>query len=482
MLDLAPVSYAIGLVVAGLGAVMAIPAFVEFLEGSAAAGDFLYCGAVSIAFGALFAIPFHGQRSARLSVRQTLILVAAIWIAVPVFGSLPFLAAEEGLSVTDAFFEAMSGFTTTGSTVLGDLEHRPTGILLWRGLLQWIGGIVVVMVAILFLPRIGVGGMALFRSSLGAGTDDVQPRIRSVFVLTCMAYGILSLLCALTYLSFDLEPLEAFVLAMTTIATGGFGTRDSSFAEYPPAIEYAAILFMLLASLPFLRYVQILEGRLRPLLRDSQVKAFLLAAAAASAMLAVWLVMTSEAGWEPAIRKSLFNGISILTGTGYVSAGYDGWGGFAVTLFLLIGLIGGCAGSTTCSIKVFRFQVLLASLSAEIRRVRNPRGVYTPRYEREAIPQDVIASVSGFLFLFVASLITLTILLSMTGLDLLTAASGAATALANVGPGLGPIIGPEGNFASLPDASKWLLTFGMLLGRLEILGVLVLFQLSFWRS
>ena len=480
MLDLAPVSYAIGLVVAGLGTVMAIPALVEFLEGSAAAGDFLYCSAVSIAFGALFAIPFHGQRSARLSVRQTLILVAAIWIAVPVFGSLPFLAAEEGLSVTDAFFEAMSGFTTTGSTVLGDLEHRPTGILLWRGLLQWIGGIVVVMVAILFLPRIGVGGMALFRSSLGAGTDDVQPRIRSVFVLTCMAYGILSLLCALTYLSFD--PLEAFVLAMTTIATGGFGTRDSSFAEYPPAIEYAAILFMLLASLPFLRYVQILEGRLRPLLRDSQVKAFLLAAASASAMLAVWLVMTSEAGLEPAIRKSLFNGISILTGTGYASAGYDGWGGFAVTLFLLIGLIGGCAGSTTCSIKVFRFQVLLASLSAEIRRVRNPRGIYTPRYEREAIPQDVIASVSGFLFLFVASLITLTILLSMTGLDLLTAASGAATALANVGPGLGPIIGPEGNFASLPDASKWLLTFGMLLGRLEILGVLVLFQLSFWRN
>ena len=482
MLDLAPVSYAIGLVVAGLGAVMAIPALVEFLEGSAAAGGFLFCSAVSIAFGALFAIPFHGQRSARLSVRQTLILIASIWIAVPVFGSLPFLAAEEGLSVTDAFFEAMSGFTTTGSTVLGDLEHRPTGILLWRGLLQWIGGIVVVMVAILFLPRIGVGGMALFRSSLGAGTDDVQPRIRSVFVLTCMAYGILSLLCALTYLSFDLEPHEAFVLAMTTISTGGFATRDSSFAEYPPAIEYAAILFMLLASLPFLRYVQILEGRLRPLLRDSQVKTFLLAAAATSAMLAVWLVMTSEARWEPAIRKSLFNGISILTGTGYASAGYDGWGGFAVTLFLLISLIGGCAGSTTCSIKVFRFQVLLASFSAEIRRVRNPRGVYTPRYERVAIPQDVIASVSGFLFLFVASLITLTILLSMTGLDLLTAASGAATALANVGPGLGPIIGPEGNFASLPNASKWLLTFGMLLGRLEILGVLVLFQLSFWRN
>ena len=482
MLDLAPVSYVIGLVVAGLGAVMTIPALLEFLEGGSAAGDFVYCAAVSIACGSLFAIPFHGQRSARLSVRQTLVLIAAIWIAVPVFGSLPFLAVEEGLSLTDAFFEAMSGFTTTGSTVLVDLENRPAGVLLWRGLLQWIGGIVVVVVAILFLPRIGVGGMALFRSSFGSGTADIQPRIRSVFVLTCIAYGILSLLCALTYLSFDLEPLEAFVLAMTTIATGGFGTRDSSFAEYPRAIEYAAIVFMILASLPFLRYVQVLEGRLRPIVRDSQVKAFLLAAATASAMLAIWLVATSDAGWEPAIRKSLFNGISILTGTGYASAGYDSWGGFAVTLFLLIGLIGGCAGSTTCSIKVFRFQVLLASLAAEIRRLRNPRGMYTPRYEGDAIPQDVIASVSGFLFLFVASLITLTILLSMTGLDLLTAASGAATALANVGPGLGPIIGPEGNFASLPDISKWLLTFGMLLGRLEILGVLVLFQLSFWRD
>ena len=239
---------------------------------------------------------------------------------------------------------------------------------------------------------------------------------------------------------------------------------------------------MILASLPFLRYVQILEGRLHPILRDSQVKSFLLAAAVAAAMLATWLVTSSQADWETAIRKSLFNGISILTGTGYASAGYDNWGGFAVTLFLLIGLIGGCAGSTTCSIKVFRFQVLIASLAAEIRRVRNPRGVYTPRYEGDAIPQEVIASVSGFLFLFAASLITLTILLSMTGLDLLTAASGAATVLANVGPGLGPVIGPEGNFASLPDVSKWLLTFGMLLGRLEILGVLLLFQLSFWRN
>ena len=481
MLDLAPVSYVLGLLVAGLGAIMAIPALVEFLAGSPAAGNFLYCGAISIAFGAIFAIPFHGKRSARLSLRQTLVLIAAIWIVLPLFGSLPFLVAEAGLSVTDAFFEAMSGFTTTGSTVLDQLEHRPAGILLWRGLLQWIGGIAVVVVAILFLPRIGVGGMALFRTA-PAGARAVQLRVRSVFRLTCFAYGILSLLCALTYLSFGLPPLDALVLAMTTIATGGFATRDSSFADYPPAIEYAAVVFMLLASLPFLRHVQLLEGRLRPLLRDSQVKTFLCTAAAASAMLAFWLLAHSDTGWETAIRKSLFNGVSILTGTGYASAGYDGWGGFAVALFLLIGLIGGCAGSTTCSIKIFRFQVLLASLAAEIRRLRNPRGIYTPRYEGGTIPPDVIASVSGFLFLFAASLVTLTILLSMTGLDLLTAASGAATALANVGPGLGPVIGPEGNFAPLPDAAKWLLSFGMLLGRLEILGVLVLFQLSFWRN
>ena len=482
MLDLAPISYAIGLVVAVLGSIMAIPALVEFLEGTAAAADFLYCSAVSVAAGALFAIPFHGQRSARLSVRQALILVAALWIAVPVFGSLPFLVAIEGLSLTDAIFESMSGFTTTGSTILDNLEERSPGILLWRGLLQWIGGIAVVIVAILFLPRIGLGGMALFRSSLGAGTDNIQPRTRSVFMLTCLAYAILSVLCAATYLSFDLRPLEAIVLAMTTIATGGFGTRDASFAEYPPAIEYAAILFMLLASLPFLRYVQFLEGRFRPILRDSQIRTFLLTAATVVLMLVLWLLSTSEAGFEEVLRKSLFNGVSILTGTGYASAGYDNWGGFAVTLFLLAGLIGGCAGSTTCSIKVFRFQVLVASLSAELRRIRNPLGVYTPRYERQAIPPAVISSVSGFFFLFAASLITLTVLLSMTGLDLLTAASGAATALANVGPGLGPDIGPEGNFSSLPDAAKWLLTFGMLLGRLEILGVLVLFQLSFWRD
>jgi len=482
MLDLAPVSYAIGLVVAGLGAAMALPLLAEMLADGAASGDFLISGCMAVAFGALLAIPFHGQRSARLSVRQALVLIAALWVAVPVFGAVPLYVASNGLSVTDAVFEAMSGFTTTGSTVLSNLEAQPPGILLWRGLLQWLGGIAVVVVAMLFLPRIGVGGMALFRSSLGEGSDHVQPRVRRVLLLTCLVYGILSVSCALLYIRFDLPPLEAAILAMTTVATGGFGTRDSSFAAYPAAVEYAAILFMLLASLPFLRYVQMLEGRLRPMHRDSQVRSFLWIVLLACASLAAWLAAASDLTLEAAVRKSLFNGVSILTGTGFASAAYDEWGGFAVGLFLLIGLVGGCAGSTTCSVKVFRYQVLFASLSAQLQRVRSPRGVFIPRYEGNAVPDDVTSSVAGFLFLFFSTLLVLTILLSMAGLDLLTATSGAVAALANIGPGLGPVIGPTGNYASLPDAAKWLLIAGMFLGRLEILGFLVMIQLSFWRD
>lgn len=482
MQSFAAVAYGIGLVLVAVGTAMLLPMGIELLHESGNWQPFLLAGALTAAIGLVLALAFRPHGGSKLTLQGSLLLMVLIWVAVPVFGSLPFQLADTALSVTDSVFESMSGFTTTGSTVLDGLDQRSTGILLWRGLLQWLGGIGVVVAALVFLPRLGVGGMQLFRGALMLGADSIILRIRTVFVRTSLIYVGLTLLCGFSYLLAGMTSFEAGIHAMTTIATGGFSTRDSSFGDFGAAAEYIAVVFMVLASFPFIRYIQLLDGRVRPLLGDDQIRGFLLIAGSVVAMLAAWQILAGSAGFEEAIRKTLFNGISILTGTGYVSTDYGRWGGFALSVFFLLGLIGGCAGSTTCSIKVFRFQVLAAALVAEIRRITSPHGVFVPRFQGQPISNEIISSVTGFLFLFVVSLVLLTTLLSATGLDLTTAASGAATALANVGPGLGPVIGPDGNFASLSDMAKWLLIAGMLLGRLEILGVLVLFQLSFWRD
>ncbi len=482
MHDLSPIGYVLGLLIVAFGAAMLGPTLFELIEGHDDWPALALASAVTVAIGLLLILAFQHRKTQRFTTQQAVLLTVLLWVVIPFFGTLPFIFSSEPLSLTDAFFESMSGFTTTGSTVLSGLEDRGKGILLWRGLLQWMGGIVVVVVAVGFLPQLGIGGMQLFRSGITQSSGEVFFRVRSVLSSTCIIYVALTALCVFSYASLGMDVFEATVHSMTTIATGGFGTRDTSFAEFGPEIEYSASIFMILASFPFIRYMQLMNGRLRPFAEDSQIRAFLGLIVIIVVSLAVWRVLQTDSGIEESIRHSLFNSVSILTGTGYVSRDYGSWGGFAVTLFFLLGLIGGCAGSTTCSVKIFRYQVLAAAFLSEIRKIESPRRISRPTYQGEVISNEVISSVMGFLFLFAASLAVLTILLSMTGLDFITSASGAATALSNVGPGLGNIIGPTGHFGPLPDSAKWLLIAGMLLGRLEILTVLVLFQLSFWRD
>lgn len=460
---------------------MMLPAALEFAVG----GEwhpYVLSGVTTASFGMLFVLAFQTRRAERLTMAQAVLLLLLTWTVVPVFGCLPFLVMEHPLAVTDAYFEAMSGLTTTGATVLTGLEERGLGLLLWRGLLQWIGGIVIVVIAIAFLPRLAIGGMQLFRGAMSHGPGGDLLRLRTVFITTCAIYISLTLACGAVYALFGMTTFDALVHAMTTVATGGFSTRDSSFGGYPPAIIYSGAIFMILASFPFLRYIQVASGRLMPLLRDSQIHTFLGIAATGIIAIGVWRTTTASAGSSIDPHHVFFNVISILTGTGYASADYSSWGGFAMALFFLLGLVGGCAGSTTCSVKVFRYQILVSSLLWQIRRIDSPNRIAPPRYQGEPVSEEIVASVMGFLFLFAASLVVLTILLAMTGLDLTTAASGAASALANIGPGLGEIIGPNGNYGDLPNSSKWLLTVGMLLGRLEILVVLAVFQHSFWKN
>ena len=481
MFDLRPVGYVIGLLVACLGVSMLVPMVVDMAAENGHWPVFMQAAIITTITGALLALATSNGMGKGLTIQQTFLLTTGVWLALPIFGAIPFYMGSTQSSFTNAFFEAMSGLTTTGSTVLTGIDALPDGLKLWRGLMQWFGGVGIIVVAMVFLPELRVGGMQIFRSEGFDTFGKILPRAGEIAQNISVIYLGLTVACGLAYLAAGMDPLDAVTHAMTTIATGGFANSDLSFGAYPPAAEYAGSVFMLLAALPFVRYVQLVSGTAVPLFKDTQIRTFFVIAALVVLALALWQIATGYQTGEVAFRKALFNSVSILTGTGYASANYPLWGSFAVAMFFLMGLIGGCAGSTSCSIKVFRFQLLFASIKAQIRRIHTPHGIFQPRYQGRSVPDDVLSSVMTFFVLFVVSLGVLSILLGMTGLDFITSVSGASAALANIGPGLGDVIGPTGNFSTLNPTAKWLLCAGMLIGRLELLAVYVLFTVNFWR-
>ncbi|NNL73819.1 MAG: TrkH family potassium uptake protein, partial [Silicimonas sp.] len=407
---------------------------------------------------------------------------SGVWAVLPIFGAIPLVQGATAASLTDAYFEAMSGLTTTGSTVFSGLDDLPAGLLLWRSMLQWFGGIGIIVVAMAFLPELRVGGMQIFRSEAFDTDGKVLPRAAEIASRISIVYLALTVVCILAYVLSGLTLFNAINHAMTTIATGGFSTHDASFGTYRGAPEVIATVFMVLASLPFVRYVQFLAGSAQPLYRDSQIRAFLATVGLLIVTVTLFRLVVSGDEPLPALREASFNITSIITGTGYASTDYQLWGAFPIAIFFFVGLIGGCAGSTSCSVKVFRYQIVFIAISNQIRRIHSPHGVFKPKYEGRSLTEDVISSVTAFMTLFFVTLGVLSVLLSATGLDFVTSVSGAATAIANVGPGLGHIIGPAGNFGPLNDAAKWILIAGMLLGRLELMVVFVLFTSRFWRT
>ena len=483
MFDLRPVAYVIGLLVTVLGATMLLPMLVDLAEGRGEWHVFLQSSVLTMFSGGLIALACANGVRAGLSIQQTFLLTTGVWLALPFFGAIPFMLGATQADFVDAFFEAMSGLTTTGSTVFTGLEELPKGLLLWRGLLQWLGGIGIIVVAMVFLPELRVGGMQIFRSEGFDTMGKILPRATEISASISSIYVGLTLACATAYAATGMSFFDATVHAMTTVATGGFANSDASFGAFSGATEYVAVVFMILAALPFVRYVQLTTGRsVRPLLYDRQIRAFLIIVVVCVGLLLFWRIWVTGAQSEEVVRKTLFNVVSILTGTGYASDDYGLWGPMAVATFFFIGLIGGCAGSTACSIKVFRYQLLFASISVQLRKIRSPHGVFVPRYDGRPVSDEVLNSVISFFVFFIVSLGTLSVALGMTGLDLTTSVSGAAAALANIGPGLGDQIGPAGNFAGLNDTAKWMLAIGMLLGRLELLAVYAIFTVSFWRA
>jgi len=482
VLDVRPIFYVIGSLLLVLSVAKLAPLAVDLAVGHPDWQVFAVSSALTLFFGVLFMLT-NRTSGISLNLRQTFVLTSASWVAVCLFSSLPFMLSEIKLGFADAFFESMSGLTTTGSTVITGLSTLPPGLLLWRALLQWLGGIGIVAMGIVILPFLRVGGMQLFRSESSDKTEKVMPRAADLALAFGWIYLTLTVICTILLHMAGMSLFDAICHAMTSVATAGFSTQDSSIAYWDSAlIEAIIVVFMVAGSLPFVRYVALVRGDPRPLWRDPQIHLFLGLLAVTSAALVAYLLTVTTMDLPAAVRYAVFNVVSIASTTGFASADFTAWGAGAVTLFFLLIFVGGCTGSTTGGIKMFRFHILWLALSTQINRLYSPRRVMPLTFQGKPVDQDVIISVTSYVFVFFGLLLILAALLGLNGLDFVTAVSGAATALANVGPGIGPVIGPTGTFAPLEDEAKWLLSLAMLLGRLELFTVLVLLSPNFWRA
>ena len=458
---------------------MLIPIFVQFFF-KEIDSSFFGASIITIIFGTLFFLS-NLDHDKKLSLQQAFLLTALSWLSIAIFGSLPLIFSEVNFSFTNAFFESMSGITTTGSTIIPNLEEMPKAILLWRAILQWLGGIGIIVMAITLMPIMNVGGMQLFKISNSDSSEKILPKSKEIALRLIYIYSGLTTLCAISYKILGMNTFDSITHSMTTIATGGFSNYNESIGFFNSfSIEISAMIFIILGSLPFIAYIKFLNGNRRIFFSDIQIRTFLKIILISILILSIYLFLDKSS--ELNFRTVLFNVISILTGTGYVNAQFDNWGGFPLIIFIGLMFIGGCAGSTTCGIKIFRFQILYSFVLNQLKKIIYPKGIFVLKYNQSPVDDKFTASIISFIYMYLVIFFAITALLSLTGLDFITSISGAATSISNVGPGLGSTIGPNGNFSSLPDISKWILSFGMILGRLELFAILVLFLPSFWRN
>ena len=473
------VFFTLGILQIILGIFMLIPIFAQFFFNEIDS-SFFGASIITIIFGTLFFLS-NLDHDKKLNLQQAFLLTALSWLSIAIFGSLPLIFSNVGFSFTNAFFESMSGITTTGSTIISNLEEMPRAILFWRAILQWLGGIGIIVMAITLMPIMNVGGMQLFKISNSDSSEKILPKSKEIALRLIYIYSGLTTLCACSYKILGMNTFDSITHSMTTIATGGFSNYNDSIGFFNSfSIEISAMIFIILGSLPFIAYIKFLNGDRKIFFSDTQIKTFLKIIVTSIFILSVYLFLSNSS--ELNLRSVLFNVISILTGTGYVNAQFDSWGGFSLILFIGLMFIGGCAGSTTCGIKIFRLQILYSFVVNQLKKIIYPKGIFVLKYNQNPVDDKFTASIISFIYMYLVIFFVITALLSLSGLDFITSISGAATSISNVGPGLGSTIGPNGNFSSLPDVSKWILSFGMILGRLELFAILVLFLPSFWRN
>ncbi len=475
------VFFTLGVLLIVLGFSMLVPITIQLIYNEFNS-TFIISSIITITFGTLFFLA-NIDHNRSLSTQQAFLLTALSWIGVAIFGSIPFIFSDLNLSLTDAFFESMSGITTTGATIINNLSDTPKAILSWRAILQWLGGIGIIVMAITLMPIMNIGGMQLLKISSGDSSEKILPKSKQISLRLVLIYFSLTLLCAFFYKVCGMNFFDSFTHSMTTIATGGFSNYNQSIGFFESAkIEYVSIVFIILGSIPFISYIKFLSGNKKIVFKDEQIKLFFKLIFFSIFILFIYLAIVNKNIFEIQLRAIIFNVVSILTGTGYVTKEFDQWGNFPLIFFLLLMFIGGCAGSTTCGIKVFRVHMLYFFLKNQLMKIIYPRAIVNLKYNNDVVQDKLIASIISFIYLYIIIFFVISALLTLTGLDFITAISGAASSISNVGPGLGNEIGPNSNYASLPATSKWILSTGMILGRLEIFAILVIFLPSFWRS
>ncbi len=475
------VFFIVGILLVILGIFMMIPYAVQLIyeENS---NSFFSSAIITVVIGILTVLASLKKEN-QLNLQQAFLFSTLAWSSIALFGSLPFLLSGLNLSFSESFFESMSGITTTGSTTISDLDNSPKSILLWRAIMQWLGGIGIIVMATTVMPLLKVGGMQVFRTD-SSDAEKILPKTIEVAFAIISIYTVLTLACAFAYWTQGMNIFDSIAHSLTTLATGGFSTHNESIGYFKsPSIEFTATIFIILGSIPFIAYLKFVKGNKKIFYKDVQIKGFLFLLVISVFIMFIYLfVNNNEHSIIDNLRISSFNVLSILSGTGYVTDDFGLWGEFPLIFFIFLMFIGGCAGSTTCGIKIFRLQILFLFVGNQIKKLIYPNRIFIVNYNEKKIEDSFVNSVIIFIFSYLFLFLIIAMLLSISGLDFLSAISGSATSISNVGPGLGDMIGPNGNFSEVSDSSKWILSFAMLLGRLEIFAVLVLFLPSFWRS
>ncbi len=465
-----------------IGVAMLLPMIADAMSGSKNWQVFAISGVVSTFVGMSLYLTNRGCTT-NIKIRQAFLLTSTSYVSVISAAAFPLYIAGFNLTWADCFFEITSAITTTGSTVIVGLDNMPYGILLWRALINGLGGVGVVVLAIAVLPMLRVGGMQLFKTDSSDNSEKMLPRTPQIALTIAIISVALTLLCAWCYWIAGMGAFDAICHALATIATGGLSTHDASIGFFDSwKIEAICVFFMLCGSLPLLVFYQLALGNLTPVWRNSQIRCFLGIYVFVVAMLVVWLVGVNSMPMLESIRHASFAVATVISTTGFATADYNGWGTFPVMTIFFLSAVGGCTGSTAGAIKIFRLQVFYQVVKVQMKKMVQPNGVFLPRYEGKTISEDIISSVMTFILVYAFCFTVATLMLSAMGLDFVTSISGVAQAIGNVGPGLGSIIGPAGNFSSLSDGAKWVLSFCMLLGRLELFTLLVLFTPMFWRK
>jgi len=478
------VLFLLGRLQLALALALLVPAVVaSYLRGTEAT-SFYIVAVIAGVLGAVSELIFRQPAGFKFGRREAFLLVTLAWVTASIVGALPYILIKGPGFIVDGLFESTSGFTTTGASILVDVENEPAGLLLWRSLSQWLGGMGIIVLGIAILPKLAVGGMQLLGAeSPGPIAEKLTPRIAQTAKALWGIYALLTALEAVTLTLLGMAPLDAVNHAFATMATGGFSTKGLSIGAYGPAIQLVVTLFMVLAGVNFALHFKLLRGKPLELFRDSELRLYLVLLFAGTVLLAGDLLMTSHEGnLLSALRLGAFQSTAIITTTGFATADFNVWPAFSRALLFALMFVGGCAGSTGGSVKVVRSMIVIKKLVVEIKRLVQPNAVLPVRVGRRAIPDEVVTSVTTFLLLFVTLFALGGLILAMCGLDLVTAYSASAACLGNIGPGFG-LVGPTENYAPLPAMAKLVLLGLMIIGRLELYTVLVTLYLGrrlFW--